>query len=326
MSAQPSRFPSPPFRSAVGLGVGLAAGLLAPSAHGQACCAGTGAVTPGRLALHEDALVGIQAKTGTSIGSFDPNGNYVAQPANAAEVDFEQDLFGALRFLRYGQASLLVPLVETWRTLQGPPPRRQLQSEAGAGLGDVNANVRYDFYIAGRSRTVPGIAALGGVTFPTGTPADAPGLGPLVTGATGIGAFQFNLGLALEQTFGPWLVNATGIVSQRTARTVGSGPSAVSERLGVQWSALAAVAYTFESDAAVALSASEVIQGDAVVNGADSPGSGYRLFTLTASGVLPIADAFRLQGAVFDNLPVPALSASQPSDLGVLLTAVRSWR
>jgi hypothetical protein len=298
----------------------MVAGLVAPRARAQACCAGTGAVTPGRLALHEDALVGIQARTGTSTGSFYPGGDYVASPAGAGEVDFEQDLFGALRFLRYGQASLLVPLVETWR--RSP----QGQSEAGGGLGDVNANVRYDFYIAGRSRTVPGIAALGGVTFPTGTPADAPGLGPLVTGATGIGAFQFNLGLALEQTFGPWLVNATGIVSQRTGRTVGSGPTAVSERLGVQWTALAATAYTFESDAAVALSASEVVQGDAVENGADSPGSGYRLFTLTVSGVLPIGDAFRLQGAVFDNLPVPALSANQPSDLGVLVTAVRSWR
>jgi hypothetical protein len=291
----------------------------APRAHGQACCAGTGAVTPGRLGLHEDALVGVQARAGLVLGSFDGGGRYVASPAGANELDLEQDVFGALRVVEHGQVSLLVPVVETWRTSLG-------QSEAGGGVGDINANVRYDFFLAGASRKIPGVAALGGVTFPTGTPPDAPGLGALATGATGIGAFQFNLGAAVEQTFGPWLVNATAIVAQRTARTVGSGALAVHERLGVQWSALAAVAYTFESDAAAALSVSEVIEGDAVIDGAESPGSGHRLTTVTVSGMLPLNDKLRLQGALFDNPQLSQLGSSQLADLGVEVTVVRSWK
>jgi hypothetical protein len=291
----------------------------ASPAHGQACCAGTGAVTPGRLSLHEDALVGIQTKAGLMPGSYDSRGNYVASPAGAYELDLEQDLLGALRVLERGQVSLLVPAVETRRTSLG-------RSEVGGGLGDINANVRYDFLLAGRSRVVPGVAALGGVTFPTGTPPDAPGLGPLATGATGIGAYQINVGVAAEQTFGPWLVNATIIAAQRTARTVGSGAIAVHESLGVQWTALAAVAYTFDSDAAVAISASEVAEGDAVINDADSPGSGRRLATVTISGVLPLNDDFRLQGALFDNPPIAVLGENLTADVGLLITVLRAWR
>jgi hypothetical protein len=276
-------------------------------------------VTPGRLALHEDALVGIQVKAGIVPGSFDEGGNYVSSPPGAHEVDLEQDFFGAVRVLERGQVSVLVPAVETWRSSLG-------RSEFGGGLGDINANVRYDFLYAGASRVVPGLAALAGVTFPTGTPADAPGLGPLATGATGIGAYQINLGVAAEQTFGPWLVNATGIVAQRTARTVGSGSGAVHETLGAQWTALASLAYTFESDAAVALSVSEVAEGDASINGTDSPGTGRRLATVSLFGLLPLSDSLRLQGSIFDNPPIPALSEGQTADVGLAITGVWSWR
>lgn len=316
MSARRSRFRSSThFLAAV---VCLVAGRPS-AARAQACCAGTGAVTPGRLALHEDALVGVQVKAGLVPGSFDPAGNYVASPPGANELDLEQDVFGAVRVLERGQIAVLVPLIETWRTSLG-------QSEAGGGLGDVNANVRYDFLYAGASSVVPGIAALAGVTFPTGTPPDAPGLGPLATGATGIGAYQINLGLAAEQTFGPWLFNATGLFAQRTARTVGSGPNAVSEALAVQWTALFAAAYTFENDAALALSVSEVFEGDATINGADSPGTARRLPTVTFFGLLPLSDAFRLQASIYDNPPIPTLGANQTADIGLSITAVRAWR
>ncbi len=242
--------------------------------------------------------MGVQAKAGLVPGSFDEGGHYVSSPTGANELDLEQDVFGAIRVLKRGQIALLVPLIETWRTSLGT-------SEAGGGIGDVNANVRYDFIFAGASRYVPGLAALAGVTFPTGTPPDAPGLGALATGATGIGAYQINLGLAAEQTFGPWSLNATGLVAQRTARTVGSGASAVSETLGVQWTVLIAAAYTFENDAALALSASEVIEGDATIDGADSPNSGRRLPTITLSGLVPLTDAFRLQGSILRQSPGP---------------------
>src|SRR5580704_3662537 len=107
MSARSSRF-----LRAFGVGsAGLS--VLAPAtARAQACCAGTGAVTPGRLGVLEDALVGLEAKAGLVAGSFDPGGRPVASPPGAGEVDLEQDAFGALRVLSRGQVSLLVPVVE----------------------------------------------------------------------------------------------------------------------------------------------------------------------------------------------------------------------
>jgi hypothetical protein len=269
--------------------------------------------------LHEDALVGVQAKAGAVSGSFDAGGHDVASPSGAGELDLEQDVFGAVRVLDRGQVSALVPLVETWRSSLG-------RSEAGGGIGDINANVRYDFMYAGASRLVPGLAALAGITFPTGTPPDAPGLGPLATGATGVGAYQINLGVAAEQTFGPWLVNLTGLVAVRTSRSIGSGPSAASETLSPQWTALAAVAYTFDSDAALALSASEVVEGDATIDGQDVPDTGRRLPTVTVSGLLPLTDALRLQGSIYDNPPIPALGANLTADVGASIAGLWTWR
>jgi hypothetical protein len=298
--------------------VSLACATLSSRAHGQACCAGTDAVTPGRLALHEVALVGTQWKAGDVLGSFDAGGHYRPSPPGASELDLEQDIFGAVRVLGRGQVALLVPLVETRRTSQG-------LSEFGGNIGDVNASLRYDFTLAGVSTAIPGIAALAGLTLPTGTPPDAPNLGPLATGATGIGAYQINAGVAVEQAFGPWLVNATGIVAQRTARTVGSAPSQVHERLGSQWTLLVAVAYTFPNEVAIAASASYLIEGDATINGLDTAGTGHRLPTLTLSGVVPLSDTWRLQGGIFDSVPISPWGLNQPAALGLFVTGVRSW-
>jgi hypothetical protein len=288
------------------------------AAHGQACCAGSAAVTPGRLALHEAALVGAQLKAADVFGSFDSGGHYLAAPPGASEVDFEQDLFGAVRLIDRGQAALIVPLVETARAVPG-------HSELGGGLGDVNLSVRYDATLAGASRTVPGIAVLAGITVPTGTPADAANLGALATGATGIGAYQFSLGAAVEQAYGPWLVGVSAFVAERTARTVGSGAVSIHERLGPQWSTLASCAYTFPTDAAIAASFAYTLEGDATIGGVDTAGTARRLPTLTLAGVYPIGDMWRLQGALYDNLPISQLGLSQPAGAGALASVVRSW-
>ena len=188
--------------------LGAAALVSLPrAAHAQACCAGGSTVTPARLAMHDVALVGVEAKAGSVLSSYDAEGRTIAPPPGAHEADLEQDVFAAARVLRNGQIALLVPFVETWRSGLG-------QSEAGGGVGDVNASVRYDFTLAGMSTIVPGLAAVAGVTFPSGRPADAAGVGALATGATGIGAWQFNVGVAVEQIFGPWLFNVTGIVAR----------------------------------------------------------------------------------------------------------------
>jgi hypothetical protein len=280
-------------------------------AWAQACCAGGSVVTPGRLELHENALVGVQLKASTALGSYAVDGRFISPGQGDAEQDFEQDLIGALRLLQHGQVALLVPLVETRRTT--------LRDGAhfGGGLGDVNAGARYDFVVAGESLYVPGIALLAGVTFPTGTPPESASP-PLAVDATGIGAFQGNLALALEQTFGPWLVNATGAVAARTPR--------FGETLGTQVTLLAAGAYTFPNDVAVALSASYAFEGDATTtSGADVAGSSKRLTRVTLSGLWPFADGWRLLGGAFLDPPISGLGSNQPSSAGLTLTVIRSW-
>jgi hypothetical protein len=290
----------------------------ARSAHAQACCAGSGAVTPGRLGLHEDALVGVQLKAGDVLGSYDVTGHYLAAPSDASELDLEQDLFAAVRFLNRGQVAVLVPFVETRRTSGDV-------TDFGGGIGDINLNARYDFTLAGASRFVPGFAALVGVTAPTGVPPDAANLGPLAAGATGIGAWQGTVGVAVEQNFGPWLVGASAYVAQRTARTVGSGPATVHERLAPQWTALAAVAYVWPSEISLALSASYQAEGDATIDGADAAQTARRQPTVTLGGVLPVTDTLRLQGSLFDNLPISELGQNQTAAVGMLITGVYSW-
>src|SRR6201999_23593 len=105
----------------------------------------------------------------------------------------------------------LAPIIETWRetTLDG--------GHLGGGIGDVNLSARYDFVVAGESLYVPGVALLAGVTAPTGRASES-ARARLAVDATGIGAWQANVALALEQTFGPWLLNATAIVAKRTPR------------------------------------------------------------------------------------------------------------
>jgi hypothetical protein len=284
----------------------------APSrARAQACCAGGSAITPGRLQLHEDALVGAELKAGAVLGAYDPSGRFQGNPAGTTEGDFEEDLFGAVRVLQRGQVALLVPFVETQRqdTIDG--------GHVGGGIGDVNLSARYDVVLAGESHLVPGVALLAGVTFPTGKPPEQ-GTPPLGVDVTGTGAFQGNVALALEQTYGPWLVNATGLLAIRSAR--------FGEQLAPQGTLLAAGAYTFPNDMALALSASYAFEGDATFrDGTSAAASSKRLTVVTLSGFWPVTDTWRLLGGVYLDPPVDHLGSNQPAAGGLTLTVIRSW-
>jgi hypothetical protein len=301
MQSPSSRSSSAPGAAWLGILAALLVSGTSARAFAQACCAGGSVITPGRLAMHEDALVGLQEKAGNVLGSYSQGGQYAPLPAGDTELDFEQDLFAAVRLLRRGQLALLVPLVETRRATP--------HSLFFAGVGDINLSGRYDFVVAGESHVLPGIAVLAGVTLPTGstTPAQA----------TGIGAYQINGALALEQIWGPWLVNATGIVAQRTDYG--------GETLGTQVTLLAAGAYTFDSDAALGLSASYAFEGDATSGGADVPGSFKRVTTVTLSGLWPVSDTWRLQGGLYLNPPVTSFGANQLTVMGLTYTLIRSW-
>jgi hypothetical protein len=296
---------------ALALLVALAAWGTPSRARAQACCAGGSAITPGRLQLHEDALVGAELKAATVLGTYDTSGRFVGSPPGVTEGDFEEDLFGAVRVLRRGQVALLVPFIETQR--QDPTDGGHF----GGGIGDVNLSARYDFVVAGESHVVPGVALLAGVTFPTGKPPELASP-PLAVDATGVGAFQANGALALEQTFGPWLVNATGLLAFRTAR--------FGEQLAPQGTLLAAAAYTLPSDVAIALTASYAFEGEATYSdGTSAAASSKRLTVVTLSGFWPITDTWRVLGGVYLDPPVDHLGSNQPAAGGLTLTVIRSW-
>jgi hypothetical protein len=301
--------PTSPFSSAL-----LALAVLAAGpAWAQACCAGSSALTPARLGIHEDAAVGVLLKATDVLASYDGRGNALPAPAGAAELDGELDVVGTLRVLHDGQVTLLVPVVATWRQVVG-------LSELGGGLGDLNLSARYDFTHAGQSRVVPGLAGLLGVTFPTGrAPEDAAKV--LATDATGLGAFQLTGGVALEQSFGHVLLNLTGLVSWRTPRTA----RGVHETLGVQFQGLLGVGYVFDSDASLALSLGHVASLNAVVNGQLAPDTGRALPTVGLSGSLPLGDAWRLQGGFTYNPPLSGLGFNQTSGLGFTVSLLRTW-
>ncbi|AKV04201.1 hypothetical protein AKJ09_10864 [Labilithrix luteola] len=206
-----------------------------------------------------------------------------------------------------------MPFVETRRKASGV-------SDFGGGIGDVNLSARYDFLYAGQSRWVPGIAVLAGVTLPTGTSPEA-ATPPLAADATSTGAYQGNAGFALEQTFGPWLVTAYGIVAKRASRIV----QGVDTTLGTQWTALAAVAYTFPGDYAAALSASYTVEGYAELNGEIDRKSPRRVPLVALSGVVPFTDHFRVQGALNVNPPLSELGKNQLATIGLAATAIYAW-
>jgi len=274
-----------------------------------------GAVTPGRLAVHEDALVAVQTRGSHVYASFDGGGHYATPPSGSSEQDFEQDVIGSLRLpvIDRAQVAVLVPFVEMRRSARG-------KGEVGGGFGDINLSARYDFLYAGQRRWVPGIAALAGVTFPSGRSPES-AKNALATDSTGVGAFQGNLGVAIEQLFGPWLVTAYGIVAKRAERTA----DGIRSTLGTQWTALASVAYALPHDYALAVSASYTGEGNADIQGVEAPGTARRITTLGLTGVVPISDHVRLQGGLSGNPPIPQLGKNQPATIGLLLTALYAW-
>jgi hypothetical protein len=290
---------------------------LTRSANAQSCCAGTAAVTPGRLATHEDALVGLQVRAASLLGSWDNGGAWVSNPSRTSEQDFEQDFVATARVLRRGQVSIFAPFLETRRT--GAASGGTI-TDTGAGVGDVNLSARWDFTLAGESDVWPGVALLAGLTLPTGRAPDA-STHVLAADATGIGAFQGNVGLALEQTFGPWLVDVTALVAQRTSRSA----NGFRTTLGTQLTFLGAVGYTFVNDAALAFVASYTREADATIDGDRADGTGSAFTQLAISGMIPIDDRWRVQGSVWVQPPIAHFGRNHPATTGVTLFVARSW-
>jgi hypothetical protein len=292
----------------------LVGALLWPRlADAQACCAGTSAITPGRLDLHERALVGAQLRAAWLLGSYDTAGAF-RDPAGSAELDLEQDVFGSLRLLDRGQAGVLLPVLESWR--RSPTTG----AEFGGGVGDVNFNLRYDLTWGREFQYLPGIAALVGVTLPSGRPPES-ARQPLASDATGIGTTQMSAGLALERPLGDFLLNVTGLAAKRASRHV----QGLTSELGTQFTCLLAVGYTVFDHTSAAAVLTYAFEGNARVNGTTVPGSARRQLRVAFALSRSFSDTLRLQGSLFMDPPVSGLGQGQSATVGTSFSVVRSF-
>jgi hypothetical protein len=220
---------------------------------------------------------------------------------------FEQDALGALRFLRRGQLSLLIPMVQSYRAVAG-------LSEFGGGFGDVNLSGRWDFTDAGRG-LLPGLAVLAGVTLPTGrAPEDSPGL--LGTGATGTGTVQANVGVAVEELRGPWLLNASLIGALRSARDV----NGIRSQLGPRLTALAGAAYVWKSELALGLLGTGAWEGAASVEGGSLAAREKHLVSFSLVVSAPLGRGVRMQGALFFQPPIAHFGENESGAAGLSVT------
>jgi hypothetical protein len=286
---------------------------LAPAAaRAQACCAGANALGPARLARGEDALLGLQAKVGAVYGSFDDGRRFFPAPRGATELDLEQDLVGAVRFLHRGQLSFVLPMVETWRRVPGG------RSELGGDLGDLQLGARWDFTLAGAHRVLPGIAAAARFTLPTGRSAEA-AYKPMGTDATGIGAFQASAAVVLEQTFGPWLAQLGGSMAWHAPRSIGS----ITAQQGVELSVSAAFGHTLSNDLSLAVTLAYADELDPHYDGKAVPGGGRASTRVGLAAGWPVTTEWRLQSTAFTDLPLRFLGKSQPISAGGTVLVAR---
>jgi hypothetical protein len=301
---------------ALGAGIALALLALRPApARAQACCSGGSVVTPTRLAVYEDYAVGVQTRARSNLGSFGADGRYVAA---GSEQVLEQDLAASVRLGGRAQVGALLPMLETHRSETGI-------DEWGGGVGDLTLTGRYDLLLAADARLWPGISLLLGLTAPTGTsPEGAHKL--LGTDATGAGSWDGSAGVAFEKVSRHGYAALNLWLTYRRDRTITPpmGPS-FRHSFGLRATALAVGGYVFDSRAALALYASVFNEGDASDDGVEKPGSGPRMTTVGAAGVLPLAESWRLQGAAFSDVMIASFGRNEHAGLGLTASLVRVW-
>jgi hypothetical protein len=279
------------------------------AAWAQACCVGASGLTPGWLANHEKVLVGAQLRVAETHGTYPTSGGFFTSPPGK-DTKVETSLFASARFLPRGQVSAFMPLSTTRRNVDG-------RVETGTAFGDLGITARYDFVRAGESR-IPGISGLFGLMVPTGRPSDKT-TGVLAADVTGIGTWEVNAGVSVEQTWNGVIAHATALGGLRTARDV----FGVSQHLGPRGLFLAAAGYVFEGEVTILGTFTHIVEGDATVAGEPASGTGYRTSQLAMLVLVPLSDAWRLRTSVFTD--VPPLGTNRPAMGGTSISLLRSW-
>ncbi|MFO0595340.1 MAG: hypothetical protein U0228_08550 [Myxococcaceae bacterium] len=294
----------------------LAVVLLAGTrASAQACCAGASLLSPARLTPHEDALVGVDVKGSLQAGSLDARGVFAGNASGSGALDGVLTLHHTMRLGESGQLTWSLPLDVGARWVPG-------LSEGAVSLGDLVVSARHDFLLAGESASRPGSALLFSVTAPTGVPPEQSHL-PLGADAVGTGAWQLSVGGAVEQRFGSLTLQGMALAHGKLPRTVG----AVTQVFGPGLSLGAAVAWTFESELALALSlaSSGTLPSWLTDEGGAlrwRPDTARWRNSLSFALATPIDDRWRLQAAVSGTLPF-GFNELGAVTLSVLL--MRTW-
>jgi hypothetical protein len=307
-------------RRAAALAILVAGMAHATPAAAQACCTGGALVSPVRLAPPEDYAVGLQTRARHAVGSFGADGSFVSSSTGSTEQDLEQDLAASFRLARRAQVGLVLPYLETHRIESGA-------DAWGSGIGDLAVNARYDFKLAAEMLYWPGLALLANVVLPTGK-AVGDGTNPASTDATGTGTYSVSLGVELEKVHGPlygalyaWLT-----YSGRSAVLPPGATESLTTSYPLQATALAVGGYVFENDAAAALYINFLERGDNALNGVTQPGTVLRLTTVGATGLLPVAEDWRLSASIYCDVLLSSFGRNQQAGAGLTASLVRAWR
>lgn len=278
-------------------------------AHAQACCVGASGLTPGWLTNHERALVGAQLRLSGTHGTYPSSGPfYVPTPGRDARI--ETSLFGTYRLLPRAQVSVFMPVITTRR-------RSGAVTEQRTAFGDLTLVARYDIIRAGESR-IPGIAILAGGQAPTGKdPTEGTPL--LAADVNGIGSWEINGGVSIEQTFGHVVLHATVLAGYRFPTTI----FGEKQSLGPRALYLLAGGWVFDNDIALMATVTHASDGDATLAGDDAVGTGFRSTQLAFLVVAPLTDTLRLRTSVFTD--VPPLGLNRPALGGTSISLAKTW-
>lgn len=289
------------------------AGVLCPvPVYAQACCAAASAVSPGRLALHERALLGFQTGVGLGFGSFDAEGHFHTNEQGSSSWDARLTAFGTLAVASRFQVGVTLPVVAAFRE------SRTSGSEVGASFGDISLNLRYDMLLNGEHRWLPGVAWIANATFPTGRAAESSET-VLGSDVSGQGAWQLGAGLWLERSFGEWLVTAAGIVNYRFPRTI----AGLESELAPEVSLLGALGYAASTQLGLMASLLVAVEGDARVNGQLAGATERRQIRVTLGSAYNITETLRILGSISLDPPFDGWGANQFASVGGSFTA--SW-
>jgi hypothetical protein len=267
------------------------AAMLSGVAYAQACCAGASLLSPARLTPYEVTLVGLELKTSAATGSTDARGHFAATPAKTGSGDVVLTLHHTLRLGENSQLTWSLPLDLGARWVPG-------LSESAVSLGDAVVSFRHDFVLAGESASRPGFGLLASVLAPTGV---APEFAHTVLGAdaVGSGSWQVSIGASVEQRWGGLTAQVMLLAQERLPRSA----LGVSQVFGPGVSLGGALAWTFESELSVALTANASASLPSWIDGGWRPDTARSRTTVGLALATPLAERWRLQASLVGGLP-----------------------